>query len=185
MKTCPVCKAIAFDDALVCYGCLHRFEEGEAMRAIPEDLDACMDAWLDKGEAVALDGFAAASANGGGCRASSSCGSLPAKERAASAVEGVDASDGMSGWTMLIEFRCSSTDGGGKGAFCSMPLDSKVAMPRFAFTEDGFVVSMGAARSEQHAPSASRKRMGVSSRSVLRRRLPKDGGMKPTEQAEE
>lgn len=26
MKTCPVCQAKAFDDAEVCYGCLHRFE---------------------------------------------------------------------------------------------------------------------------------------------------------------
>lgn len=26
MKTCPVCKAQAFDDAEVCYGCLYRFE---------------------------------------------------------------------------------------------------------------------------------------------------------------
>lgn len=29
MKTCPICKARAFDDAQVCYGCLHRFAEGE------------------------------------------------------------------------------------------------------------------------------------------------------------
>ncbi len=35
MKECPVCKAIAFDDAQVCYGCLHRFEPGEgAMSAV-------------------------------------------------------------------------------------------------------------------------------------------------------
>ena len=26
MKTCPVCGARAFDDAVTCYGCLHRFE---------------------------------------------------------------------------------------------------------------------------------------------------------------
>lgn len=25
MKVCPVCRAKAFDDAEVCYGCLHRF----------------------------------------------------------------------------------------------------------------------------------------------------------------
>ncbi len=37
MKECPVCKAIAFDDAQVCYGCLHRFEPGEGARG---DLDA-------------------------------------------------------------------------------------------------------------------------------------------------
>lgn len=27
MKTCPICKAGAFDDAEVCYGCLHRFSQ--------------------------------------------------------------------------------------------------------------------------------------------------------------
>lgn len=27
MKVCPVCKARAFDDMEVCYGCLHRFGE--------------------------------------------------------------------------------------------------------------------------------------------------------------
>ena len=30
MKTCPVCGALAFDDAPICYGCLHRFEEEDA-----------------------------------------------------------------------------------------------------------------------------------------------------------
>ena len=30
MKTCPICGAGAFDDAQVCYGCLHRFSEGES-----------------------------------------------------------------------------------------------------------------------------------------------------------
>lgn len=28
MKTCPTCHAVAFEDASVCYGCLHRFDEG-------------------------------------------------------------------------------------------------------------------------------------------------------------
>ncbi len=33
MKECPICKAVAFDDAQVCYGCLHRFGPGDgAMR---------------------------------------------------------------------------------------------------------------------------------------------------------
>ena len=34
MKTCPVCHAVAFDDAVVCYGCLHRF--GDVDVAAPE-----------------------------------------------------------------------------------------------------------------------------------------------------
>lgn len=29
MKECPVCHAKAFDDAEVCYGCLHRYVEEE------------------------------------------------------------------------------------------------------------------------------------------------------------
>lgn len=28
MKVCPVCKAKAFDDAAICYGCLYRFDRG-------------------------------------------------------------------------------------------------------------------------------------------------------------
>ena len=31
MKTCPVCAAKAFDDADVCFGCLHRFEKDGAV----------------------------------------------------------------------------------------------------------------------------------------------------------
>lgn len=27
MKTCPICNAKAFDDADICYGCLHRFDK--------------------------------------------------------------------------------------------------------------------------------------------------------------
>ena len=29
MKICPVCKAIAFDDAQTCFGCLHQFADGD------------------------------------------------------------------------------------------------------------------------------------------------------------
>lgn len=36
MKICPVCSAVAFDDALVCYGCLHQFTDGNKT-SIQED----------------------------------------------------------------------------------------------------------------------------------------------------
>ena len=26
MKTCPICHAVAFDDALVCFGCMYRYD---------------------------------------------------------------------------------------------------------------------------------------------------------------
>ena len=36
MKTCPVCEAVAFDDAAICYGCMHRFAETDVV----EEFDA-------------------------------------------------------------------------------------------------------------------------------------------------
>lgn len=36
MKTCPVCQAIAFDDAQTCFGCMYQFDEknrGEDLRS--------------------------------------------------------------------------------------------------------------------------------------------------------
>ena len=35
MKTCPVCKAVAFDDAEICYGCLYRYRGGEGLVEAP------------------------------------------------------------------------------------------------------------------------------------------------------
>lgn len=35
MKTCPVCQAKAFDDAAICYGCMHRFNEEKAEALMP------------------------------------------------------------------------------------------------------------------------------------------------------
>ena len=40
MKMCPICHAGAFDDASICYGCLHRFEEGEGVVAPAKSGDA-------------------------------------------------------------------------------------------------------------------------------------------------
>ena len=43
MKTCPTCGARAFDDAEVCFGCLHRYGEepvrpNVAMPTMPQEL---------------------------------------------------------------------------------------------------------------------------------------------------
>lgn len=40
MKTCPTCGARAFDDAEVCYGCLHRYGAGEetVLRSDPDEI---------------------------------------------------------------------------------------------------------------------------------------------------
>lgn len=39
MKECPVCHALAFDDAARCFGCLHVFgkKEGEPRHAVPQE----------------------------------------------------------------------------------------------------------------------------------------------------
>ena len=42
MKTCPTCGARAFDDAEVCFGCLHRYGE-EPVR--PNVADDAVVAW--------------------------------------------------------------------------------------------------------------------------------------------
>lgn len=38
MKTCPVCSAVAFDDQVTCYGCLHNFEKDSQAAEIPKTL---------------------------------------------------------------------------------------------------------------------------------------------------
>ena len=45
MKSCPVCKARCFDDMEICYGCMHRFDEGASRDdALGEKACAGMDA---------------------------------------------------------------------------------------------------------------------------------------------
>ena len=56
MKTCPVCKAVAFDDAAVCYGCLHDFaREGEKREVLPTSGIPLDDATLESGVPLADD----------------------------------------------------------------------------------------------------------------------------------
>lgn len=37
MKQCPVCKSQCFDDMDVCYGCMHRFDEGLLTQVLHQD----------------------------------------------------------------------------------------------------------------------------------------------------
>lgn len=58
MKTCPVCKAGAFDDAEVCYGCLHRFapQDAFAQKAVPPAETTALPSVGASGGAVTLAG---------------------------------------------------------------------------------------------------------------------------------
>ena len=49
MKQCPICGASAFDDARVCYGCLHRFDSDEPRgldHSFPQEKDEASALWL-------------------------------------------------------------------------------------------------------------------------------------------
>lgn len=46
MKTCPVCSAKAFDDARICYGCMHSFEAEAQRKKEPSPLDNTTLEWL-------------------------------------------------------------------------------------------------------------------------------------------
>lgn len=226
MKECPICKAIAFDDARICYGCLHRFEEEAPAETVPADLDERMDAWLGGG-AETLPGDGALS-EGGVCRAECAelktgasrvdGAELPAASGfadgastygGASSVDERDKDDeggkgtfpvaasafvedggcagslampgweqgpgGQEGWVMRIEFRGAGARTARAGSAFRRSIGGDDVVPRFAVTEDGFVVSVGTARRD--APSASsstasavQRRSAHSSRSVLRRR---------------
>lgn len=37
MKDCPICGAMAFDDARLCYGCLHDFTQDDGGKAVRAD----------------------------------------------------------------------------------------------------------------------------------------------------
>ena len=219
MKECPICKAIAFDDARICYGCLHRFEEEAPAETVPADLDERMDAWLGGGAeafpgggalsecaepktgASRMDGAEPPAAYGSADGASTGGGASSVDERDKDDEGGkgtcqVDASafvedggragslampgweqgpGGQEGWVMRIEFRGAGARAARAGSVFRRPIGGDDVVPRFAVTEDGFVVSVGAARRD--APSASssaasavQRRSAHSSRSVLRRR---------------
>lgn len=151
MKTCPVCAAKAFDDVEVCYGCLHRFEEGEtrarsAARSAERQNDMSCDA---------AEKSAAATA-----------------EQAAAPFTPIVAAPG--GWAMRVEFCCGAPlplfDDNG----CSVSESARrCPAPRFSMTEDGFMVYVdqggGASKPLSANRSSSRARAGAA-RAVLRRR---------------
>ena len=65
MKTCPVCHARAFDDAEVCFGCLHRFAAAELntpRAAIPKPGSTRGASPAAEGGAIAAEGAASAMA---------------------------------------------------------------------------------------------------------------------------
>lgn len=54
MKRCPVCQTMLFEDMDVCYGCLHRFPEGDDP-AGEGAIDAVREKQALKGTSLAMD----------------------------------------------------------------------------------------------------------------------------------
>ena len=54
MKRCPVCQTMLFEDMDVCYGCLHRFPEGDDP-AGEGAIDAARERQALKGASLAMD----------------------------------------------------------------------------------------------------------------------------------
>ena len=75
MKICPVCGARAFDDALICYGCLYRYEEE---REYLEE-DQMHDIWADNSadDNVKIEMFASGKTAGEGAKESDLLGDVP------------------------------------------------------------------------------------------------------------
>lgn len=171
MKTCPICEAKAFDDAAVCYGCLHRFdEERGSAEAAPARATAAVGT-LPEGDADAVQGGAASPA----------AAAVPPPIRCAVPVQ---AAPGPGGWIMRVEFCCGSApatrvekeDGGSA--------EPGRCMPVFAMTEDGLVIHVDGAPGNGDAASAGRAagraaaRGSRAVRSVLRRRGRQVSGFK-------
>lgn len=54
MKQCPVCKSQCFDDMDVCYGCMHRFDEGLLAQVLHQD-DALTEFEVEEPRTIAAD----------------------------------------------------------------------------------------------------------------------------------
>lgn len=163
MKTCPVCEAKAFDDAEVCYGCLHRFSEDEARLEPIVSADTCAVQVAAASAAEAPDLVPAAAA----------------PPQASIAVPSV----ASGGWTMRVEF-CCGCPLEGEGRVAALDPAPSAPAPVFAVTEDGFTVhveyAVAGGRREDTARSSSPQRVRShrvqAARSVLRRQRHAMGG---------
>lgn len=150
MKTCPVCAAKAFDDAEVCYGCLHRFEEGEARASVAErSAEHPNDVARDAAEKTVA----------------------APTEPAAVPFAPIVAAPG--GWAMRVEFCCGAPLAAFEDGGCGAPENARrCPTPRFSMTEDGFMVHVdqGWDVSEPLSVRRSSGRARTAARAVLRRR---------------
>lgn len=155
MRECPVCKAVAFDDARICYGCLHRFEDGVGIEEPPTD-PVVLTGSLGKAE---KDPPVAARPAGG---AKPAIGVKPG--------DCADPGRESGTWSVRIEFSGLPSRFDGMGMALGRLFDGDGVVPSFAATEDGFVMSVGIPSGEaEPSGRAIRRRPLRASRSSLRR----------------
>lgn len=141
MKTCPICHARAFDDAEVCYGCLHRFADDRSAPTASKKEDSIEDG-LAKVRSVLAESRASRASQSTPCPFSGG-GSVPLVARAVPAVgEGaggaacsLDPPPSDAGWIVRFEFPGFAPVEGQAGA------SAQTARVQGAAGE-GFVVSL-------------------------------------------
>lgn len=174
MKTCPVCQAKAFDDAEVCYGCLHRFERKEELAAAcEEDKDQKHDA----SHAQIVQDRRSLAPRVEHAPKDTPAPSPPSRVYPLDAKQ--DVRPDSNGWVMRVEFQsvCSACQGTG------MPRqlgeddrirDASRFVPRVVVTDEGFVVALESAGLAHEGtcslPAQRQVPSRRASRSVLRRR---------------
>lgn len=176
MRECPVCKAIAFDDAEICYGCLYRFEEHGAAET-PSTGAGSLTGSLEKGVAPSPASSPVPESAVGQQRGSTSV-IFAADPLDACPADGSSHACDRGMWAMRIEFSGFPSRFDGMGMTLGRFFDEDGVVPRFAATDDGFVMSVGIPQDEAASavsPPArqTRRRSARSSRSALRRRLSK------------
>lgn len=176
MRECPVCKAIAFDDAEICYGCLHRFEERgavEAPSAGAGSLTGSLEGAAAPSPASSSEPESAVEQQGGSASAT-----FAADAPYACSADGSSHACDRGTWAMRIEFSGFPSRFDGMGMTLGRFFDEDGIVPRFAATDDGFVMSVGIPQDEAASAASpparqTRRRSARSSRSALRRRLSK------------
>lgn len=172
MKTCPICEAKAFDDALVCYGCLHRFGE--------EEKPSGFEAAAPNGAAAVLPAVAEGPESGAVFPV---CEEPVQGDLRVAPLQAIIPAPG--GWTMRVEFSCGApvAHQAAQGKAAAEP--ERRYLPVFAMTEEGLVIHVndapGAARGVASGRAAGRgaARGGRAVRPVLRRRGRQAGDGKP------
>ncbi|HIT45436.1 MAG TPA: hypothetical protein IAC28_05005 [Candidatus Aphodovivens excrementavium] len=174
MKTCPICQAKAFDDAEVCYGCLHRFERKEELAS------ACEEGKGQEHEASRAQAVQDRQSVAPRAEHAPKDASAPSPLSRAYPLDAKqDVLPNSNGWVMRVEFQGVYPTRQGAGAPSQPGEDDRIRgasrfVPRVVVTDEGFVVALESAGLAHEGTCALPAQRQLpphrASRSVLRRR---------------